>query len=211
MNQTFTWEMVGCFTKHLLIDGCLRYQEGVIFYSRFFLPAPRRASSPPSSLYLSILWRLKCRSRRKIPQQAKQKEKQDDIGEETKIAYIDFKWCLSLICLFYIEFDEKEKWFKDASKNQQIIPFIFTFLKHPKKVWKAFRSYLFCWFLVVVLPTTVVVLRENFLKVRGRTQSFQIDKTFCCRGVILQKINLPEKLTQVCASSFVLPFGQLEK
>ena len=73
--QTFTWEMVGCFTKHLFKDGCLGYQEGVIFYSRFFLPAPRRASSPPSSLYLSILWRLKCRSRRKIPQQAKQKDK----------------------------------------------------------------------------------------------------------------------------------------
>ena len=36
-----------------------------------------------------------------------QAKRQDDIGEETRIAYIHVKRCLN--ALFYIEFDEKEQ------------------------------------------------------------------------------------------------------
>ena len=36
-----------------------------------------------------------------------QAKRQDDIGEETRIAYIHVKRCLNV--LFYIEFDEKEQ------------------------------------------------------------------------------------------------------
>lgn len=176
-----------------LKDGCLGYQERVIFYSRFTTRAEAGFFASFFSLPFDFV-KTQMQKQKKDPTTGRAKIK-DDIGEETKIAYIDFEWLLNVV--FHIEFDEKEQWFKDASKNQQIRPFIFTCLKvfqglFPGKMFGCHS----------VLPTTVMVPHENFLKVRGRTQSFQIDKTFCCRVLILQNINPPEKFTQVCASFF---------
>lgn len=115
-------------------------------------------------------------------------------------------------CFVYIEFDEKEKWFKDASKIQQIYLLSSPFWKTQNKFWKVFQG-LFPGKMFgcrSVLPTTVMVLRENFLKVRGRTQSFQIDK-ICCRVLILQKNEPSRKVHTSLCLFFVVAIWPITK